>query len=150
MQTRSLNLCREFMIGTREEAVARLRRTKHRAEAAAWLARAAGVTSRDAVLYSLLKSNGCTGGASIIYTLVDGSGTMDCLIDDDALAGALAFHLERCGAPTFSSYKALDVYTAALEKGLQAGLTPVPARDAALQAVRSDAGTDETYALPSF
>lgn len=134
----------DVMIRTREEAVGRLRRTEHRAEAAAWLVRATGVTSRDAVLYSLLKSNSCKGGASIARTMVDGSMTMDCLIDDDALAGAIAIYLEYCGAPAFSTSTTQDVYTAALEKGLQAGLTPVPARNAALRAVRSDAATDGT------
>ena len=140
---------KNFMIRTQEEAVARLKRTEHRLEAATWLARATGLTSRDAVLFSLLKSNGPKGRVSIAQTLADGSTTMGWMIDDDALAAAIAIYLENCGAPTFCNTEAHTIYTAALEKGLQAGLTPVPARDAALRAVVSNAARDGTHALRS-
>ena len=123
------------MITTRRQAVAVLKRAEHRLEATAWLARSLGYTSREAVLCSLLKPAGCGYATRVFDTPVDGGRTGVLMIHDDVLAFAVPFHLERCGAPTFSTQGVLDAYVAALERHLQSGLTPVPARAAALRAV---------------
>ncbi len=111
------------MIRTREEAVARLKRAKYRLEAAAWLARSLGFTSREAVLCSLLKPPGWNVGTRVAITPADGSRNGIVMIHNDVLAAAVPLYLERCGSPTFPTEEAQDAYTAALERTLQTGLT---------------------------
>jgi len=75
------------MIRTREEAVARLKRAKYRLEAAAWLARSLGFTSREAVLCSLLKPPGWNVGTRVAVTPADGSRTGIMIIHNDVSGG---------------------------------------------------------------
>ena len=57
------------------------------------------------------------------------------LDDDDTRYAAVCIYLEHCGAPVFHSWEMQRTYVQALEAALKNGLTPVPARDAALCAV---------------
>ena len=126
---------RAAMINTEREALMLLKRTDRRLEAAAWLARSMGYTSREAVLCSLEKPQGRKVGTRIMETAADGNQTWLMLIEKDALEIALALHMERCGAPTFPTAALQDDYVTALEQALRAGLTPVPARTAALRTI---------------
>ena len=115
-------------IGSREEALARMKRTEYQLEAASWLARSLGFTSREAVLCSV-------SGGRILSTPADGGTSVQHLIHGDEMALAMSIHLRWCGAPVFPTSEAQNRYHDELERALQAGLTPVPARDAALAAV---------------
>lgn len=119
-----------LMIESREEARAKLKRKEHRLEAAAWLATRDGFTSREAILCSVASLSDL-----VQSTLPDGSQTFNHLIHDSWLASAVAIYLPLCGAPVFASTEAQLAYHTELERALRAGLTPVPAREAALQAV---------------
>ena len=72
------------------------------------------------------------------------------MIHDDVLAQAVALHLEHCGAPTFLTIEAQDAYCAALERALQSGVTPVPARARALGMVGEAVGLADPETPPNL
>lgn len=108
----------------------------HTIESDAEIAVAQGYKVEEAPLHSLWKLHGDEVGRTVCVTDGDGSATWRINIHDDTIALAVAAFLERNGAPTFARPSEREAYTSELENQLRAGLAPVQARDAALQAVK--------------
>jgi len=117
------------------------------------IAAAQGYTVQDAPRHSLWKLPGDEVGRTVMVTDPDGSGTWKIHIHNDTMALAVAAFLEQHGAPTFARPSEQNAYCDEMEKQLRAGLTPVQARDAALQAVKGLVEANlgaEVRPLPSF
>lgn len=122
-------------------------------ETDAEIAAAQGYKVEDAPRHSLWKLPGDEVGRTVMVTDADGSGTWNIHIHNDTIAFAVAAFLEQHGAPTFVRPSEQEAYCDEMEKQLRAGLTPVQARDAALQAVRGLVGANlsgQVRPLPPF